>query len=162
MFPFKLTLILSWYFDEFIELILDYVQNESLQLCMKITGSTGARVEHAVFQQLSSDAEILGEVISHGQMNIEKVVLGSVVLILRPLTDQAVQTLLDAKTNNNLAQMIFAMLSKIDIKKMMDTAEPLEIRVQVLYSESAKPKPCKFFLLIISALFKIQLFSGSK
>lgn len=131
-----------------LNLFLDYVQNESIQLCMKIAGSTGAHVEHALFQQLHlSDAEILGEVISHGQMNIEKVILGSVVLILKPLTDQAVQTLLDAKTNNNLAQMIFAMLSKIDIKKMMDNAEPLEIRVQVLYSESAKPKPCKFFLI---------------
>lgn len=131
-----------------LNLFLDYVQNESLQLCIKIPGSTGARVEHALFQQLhSSDADILGEVICHGQMNIEKVGLDSVVLILRPLTDQAVQTLLDAKTNNNLAQMIFAMLSKIDIKKMMDNAVPLKIRVQVLYSESAKPKPCKFFFI---------------
>lgn len=130
-----------------LNLFLDDVQNEPIQLRMNFTDSTGAHVEHALYQQLhSSDAEILGEVVSHGQMNIEKVVLGSVVLILKPLTDQAVQTLLDAKTNNNLAQMIFAMLSKIDIKKMMDNAEPLEIRVQVLYSESA-PKPCKFFFL---------------
>lgn len=73
-----------------------------------------------------------------GLMNIENVFSGSVVLQLRPLTDQAVKTLLDAKKNNKLVDIIFGMLKKINIADKMDKSEPLEIQVQVCYASPAK------------------------
>lgn len=71
-------------------------------------------------------------------MDIENVSSGSVVLQLRPLTDRAVKTSLDAKKNNNLVEIIFGMLKNINVADKMDKTEPLEIQVQVCYASLAK------------------------
>lgn len=71
-------------------------------------------------------------------MDIENVSSGSVVLQLRPLTDRAVKTSLDAKKKNNLVEIIFGMLKNIDIADKMDKTEPLEIQVQVCYASLGK------------------------
>lgn len=88
----------------------------------------------------SSDPGPWQSTMVYGHMDIENVFSGSVVLQLRPLTDHAVKTLLDAKKNNKLVDIIFGMLKKINIADKMDESEPLEIQVQVCYARPAKGK----------------------
>lgn len=104
-------------------------------------GHTKSRMEQALYNE-SSSTGVLSEVISH-QLDIETVSHGSVVLQLRPITDQAVQTLLNAKDNNKLVEMIYGMLKQIDIEKILNDTEPLKIRVNVCYANSVKGKPGK-------------------
>lgn len=111
---------------------------------MEVKGQNGADVEQAVFDQICSrDTGIHEETMSYGEMNIKDVSRGSVILQLRPVTDQAVQTLLSAKDNNRLVEMIFGMLKRVDIAKIMDSAEPLQIRVQIYYANSSIARPGK-------------------
>lgn len=88
----------------------------------------------------SSDTEILGETLSRGQMDIDDVFSGSVVIRLRPVTDDAVQNLLNAKENNKLIQMIFGMLQKVDIAKLIGTTKSLQIKIQVFNDRSKTPE----------------------
>lgn len=77
----------------------------------------------------------------HGQMITEDIYRGSIVLHLRPITDDAVQTLLNAKCNNKLLEMIFGMLKKVSIENIIDDdGEPLKIKVLVQYAKSSKEK----------------------
>lgn len=112
---------------------------------MKVEGQKGELVEQALFDKIRSrDIEVVEETMSLGKMSIEEVFRGSVVLQLRPVTDQAVQTLLSAKDNNRLVEMIYEMLKKIDIAKIMNGgAEPIQIRVQIYYANSSNLKPGK-------------------
>lgn len=75
----------------------------------------------------------------HGQMITEDIYRGSIVLYLRPITDDAVQTLLNAKCNNKLLEMIFGILKKVSIENI-DDGEPLKIKVQIQYAKSSKEK----------------------
>lgn len=78
---------------------------------MAVKGRNADRVERDLYQQFKSSASEPWQLtMAYGHMNIENVSCGSVVLQLRPLTDRAVKTLLDAKKNNNLVEIIFGML----------------------------------------------------
>ena len=106
-------------------------------------------VEQALYQHIvSNDIECFEEAIIHGQTNIESVLLGSVVLQLRPVTDEAVQTLLNAKENNALLNMILGMLKQSNIYEIMGSSESLELKVQVCYAkpDQGDPKPCRLTL----------------
>lgn len=101
-------------------------------------GETGKQVEQVLYQRIrSSITGILGETLSHGQMDIDDVFHGSVVLRLKPVTVQAVQTLISAKENNKLVHMIFGILRKINIAKLMSDTDPLKIRIQIFYDKVA-------------------------
>ena len=78
--------------------------------------------------------------ISHGEMYVDNIKPDSVVLQLRPATEQAVNKLLNAKENNRLLEMVLEMLEHTDIEKRVDVSKPLKIKVQVWYAGSAKPK----------------------
>lgn len=130
----------------------DKVQNESIQLKLTVNGRTGAQVEHALYQHINSpDIKIQEEAIHHGQMYIDSVVSGSVVLQLRPVTDHAVQALMNAKENNRLLEMITGMLENVDVDKVTQNTESLQIKVQVYHVDSATAKPgiksTKFLIL---------------
>ncbi|XP_061164251.1 uncharacterized protein LOC133173280 [Saccostrea echinata] len=117
------------------------VQNRSINIRLAMEGATGSQVEQALHQQiLSSETRILEEAITHGQMNIEDVSSGSVVIQLRPVTDQAVQTLLNARENNRLVELILGMIKRVNVPSVQST-EPLEVRVQVSYSNPTAAKP---------------------
>ena len=77
---------------------------------------------------------------SHGEMYVDGIKPGSVILQLRPVTEQAVNKLLNAKENNRLLEMILEMLEHTDIEKQIDVSKPLKIKVQVWYASSTKPK----------------------
>lgn len=126
-------------------IFLDDVQNKSILVRLTEEGHTESRMEQALCNE-SSRTEISSEVISH-QLDLETVSHGSVVLQLRPITDQAVQTLLNAKHNNRLVEMIYGMLTQVDIEKILNDAEPLKIRVNVCYAYSVKAKPGKLHML---------------
>lgn len=98
---------------------------------LSVGGRTGPQVEQVLQDSHSSGTEILEEAILHGVVDIRGVSSGSIVLQLRPVTDQAVQTLLNVRDNNRLVEMIVGMLKKVNIASMMDGTEPLEIKVQV-------------------------------
>lgn len=117
--------------------ISEDVQNELIEV--KLTADHGSQGEQ-VLQNIHHSTGISEESISCGQMYVEKVSKGSVVLQLRPVTDQAVKTLLNARENNRLVEMITGMLQKADIAKIMDGTMPFEITVQVKY---AKPENAK-------------------
>lgn len=117
-------------------IISDDVQNESIDL--KLIIDHGSQGEQAL-QNILSSTGISEESISCGQMYIEKVSKGSVVLQLRPVTDQAVKTLLNARENNRLVEMITGMLQKSNIAKIMD-GTMFEITVQVRYAKPGNAK----------------------
>ena len=79
--------------------------------------------------------------ISIGEMYVDDIKPGSVVLQLRPVTEQAANKLLNAKENNRLLEMVLEMLEHTDIEKRVDVSKPLIIKVQVWYASSTKPKP---------------------
>lgn len=120
--------------------ISDDVRNELLEVQLTVESHDGSQVEQALKDIHSSSTGILEEAISNGQMDIKKVSEGSVVLQLRPLTDKAVQTLLNAKENNRLVEMIIGMLQKANITKITDGTIPVEIKVQVKYAKTGKAK----------------------
>lgn len=105
---------------------------------LSVGGRTGPQVEQALQDSHSSGTEILEEAILHGVVDIRGVSSGSIVLQLRPVTDQAVQTLLNVRENNRLVEMIVGMLKKVNIASMMDGTEPLEIKVQVYKANPGK------------------------
>lgn len=121
-------------------IISDDVRNELLEVQLTVEGHDGSQVEQALQDTHTSSTGILEEAISHGQMDIEEVFEGSVVLMLRPLTDQAVQTLLSARENNRLVEMIIGMLQKANIAEITDGTIPVEIKVQIKYAKPGKAK----------------------
>lgn len=119
--------------------ISDDLKDDQIELQITVKGRNAEQIERDLFQQLESSAPGLWQLImAYGQMNIEKVSRGSLVLQLRPLTDQAVKTLLNAKENNKLVYIIFGMLKNIKIVDKIDGTEPLKIMVQVCYASQAK------------------------
>nr|XP_034318199.1 sacsin-like isoform X8 [Crassostrea gigas] len=109
----------------------DDVGNGNINMRLSVGGRTGPQVEQVLQDSHSSGTEILEEAILHGVVDIRGVSSGSILLQLRPVTDQAVQTLLNVRDNNRLVEMIVGMLKKVNIASMMDGTEPLEIKVQV-------------------------------
>lgn len=107
-------------------------------------GPIGNQLEQALRRQIqSTDTGILEEAIAHGQMDITGVDSGSVVIQLKPVTDQAVQTLLNARENNRLVEMILGMLKRVNAPEVMQRTEPLEVKVQVSYASPAATKSGK-------------------
>lgn len=71
-------------------------------------------------------------------MAIDSVRHGCVVFQLRPLTDEAVQNLLDAEKNNTLVKMVCEILKQVKMPEMMFGSKPMEIKVRVCYACSSK------------------------
>lgn len=117
--------------------LLGDVQNKDIKVHLSVSGRAGSKIEHELFQRISSDdPDILGEVISHGQMDVDYVTDDPVVLQLKPLTDDAVHALLNAKANNRLLKMVLGILKTPKIDKQLDIEKYCQIRVQVHYAES--------------------------
>lgn len=126
-------------------MFLGDVPNGAIAIRMRVDGPVGVQVEHDLYQHInSSDTEILEDTISHGQMDILNVSLGSVVLQLRPLTDQAVKTLLNANDNNRLLELILGIVKKVNIAQILKSTEPLTLKLQVYPVKSADVKTGKY------------------
>lgn len=111
------------------------VQNLPLELKISMPGCE--QIERSLFENFrSSNADISEVAISIGHMDSSRVTEGSVIIQLRPITDDAAQTLLNAKENNRLFEMILGILRKVDIARKLYNERPLQIRVQVYYSKS--------------------------
>lgn len=124
--------------------ISDDPKDNQIELRITVKGRNAERIERDLFQQLESSASGLWQLfMAYGQMIIEKVLRGSLVLQLRPLTDQAVKTLLNAQENNKLVDIIFGMLQNIKIADKIDGTEQLKIMVQVCYASPAKENTCE-------------------
>lgn len=138
--------------NDVICILLDDVQNKSIELQITVDGACGAQVEHSLIHHINlSDPMILMQTLSHGQSVIGGVSSGSVIIQLRPITDQAVQNLLDAKNNNCLIEMIFGMLLHINVAKAMNTEGSLVVKVRVLYASADKAKPGNYMYLVNNA-----------
>lgn len=122
---------------------LDDLKDDPIELRLTVKGRNAERVERDLFQQFESSGP-WQLAMAYGHMDIESVSCGSVVLQLRPLTDHAVKTLLNAKKNNKLVEIIFGMLKNIKIADKMDKTKPMEIKVQVCYANPAKGNPGKY------------------
>lgn len=117
--------------------LLGDVQNKDIKVHLTVSGRAGSEIEHELFRRIrSDDPHILGEVISHGQMDVHYVTDDPVVLQLKPLTDDAVHTLLNVKANNRLLKMVFGILKTTKTDKQFDIEKYCPIRVQVFYAES--------------------------
>lgn len=113
---------------------------------LAVGGPIGERITRIFFQNFNSSSyftNILEEVISHGQMDIVDVNSNLLSFHLRPVTDRAVQTLLNVNNNNRLLEMIIGMLKKANIAELLSDAQPLEIKVRVFYADPAENKPGK-------------------
>ena len=125
------------------------MQNEVLAVAL----SSSPNVEETIYQRYNFSATEMEEVTaSEAEMAIDKTSLGSVVFQLRPLTDQAAQNLLDAKTNNKLAKMVCGILKQVKIPEMTRGSKPLKIKVQVCYARSTNPNEGK-----VPLFFKITV-----
>lgn len=132
------------FFIEIIVLLGD-VQNKDIKLHLTLSGHAGSQIEHELYQRIClDDPDILEEIIFHGQMDVNFVTVGPVVLMLRPLTDDAVPTLLNARKNNRLLDMIFGILKKAITVQKFDTDKSSQIRVQVYYALSGPSNQRKF------------------
>lgn len=121
-----------------IVMFLGDVPNEPIEVRLKVDGRAGTQVEEDLYQHINSpDTEILENTISLGQMEITKVSHGCVVLQLRPLTDKAVQNLLNAKENNSLLEMVLGIVKKVNSAHMLKSSESLTIKLQVYSVKSA-------------------------
>lgn len=119
-------------------MFLGDVPNEPIEVRLKVDGRAGTQVEEDLYQHINSpDTEILENTISLGQMEITKVSHGCVVLQLRPLTDKAVQNLLNAKENNSLLEMVLGIVKKVNSAHMFKSSESLTIKLQVYSVKSA-------------------------
>ena len=119
------------------------MQNEDLAVAL----SSSPNVEETIYEGYNLSATEMEEVTaSEAEMTIDKTFLGSVVFQLRPLTDQAAQNLLDAKTNNRLVKMVYGILKQAQIPEMTSGSKPLEIKVQVCYARSTKPNEGKVYI----------------
>lgn len=59
---------------------------------------------------------------------------------LRPVTDQAVQTLLNVNNNNRLLEMVIGML-KASVGECLSEAQTFEIKLRVFHANLAENKP---------------------
>ena len=119
--------------------ISDDVENEPMELQLSVESSPSEE-ERLIEQFRASAYGIMENAISHGDMYVDDIKPGSVILQLRPVTEQAANKLLNAKENNRLLEMILGMLEHTDIEKQVDVSKPLNIKVQVWYASSTKPK----------------------
>lgn len=133
--------------------VLGEIQNKNINVHVSVSGQPGSQIEHELIQRIRlDDPSILEEVISHGQMDVEYVTDGSVVLQLRPVTDDAVKTLLNAKENNRLLEMIFGIMKKAKMHQTFDKS--CQIRVQIYYAKSAVSMSSKCLNRLKSFRFK--------
>lgn len=125
--------------------LTDDAQNEPIQIQLTVDDVTGTQVEEYLNEHISSsDTMVVENVLSFGQMDIEDVSRGSVVLQLRPVTDQAVKNLLNAKQNHKLADLIFGILKKVHIDRVMNETNPIRVSLQVVYASLNSNIPGKF------------------
>lgn len=118
----------------------DDAQNDPIEMKLTVYG-IDLESESYIYGLFSSSETFSEEVFTQGQMGIEQVSHGSIVIRLRPISDQAVQHLLNAKENNKLLELIGGILKQAYIKKVTDKTTPMRVRVQVVYSNSASKKP---------------------
>lgn len=124
---------------------LNYGQMDIVDFSFGSVGQDREQDEHVLYQRIQfSDTGILGEALKDRQNDIEDTLSGSVLIRLRPVTDQAVQNLISAKENNNLLQMVFGILRRLNITKLMSEKESLQIQIKVFYDSLATPKRGKF------------------
>lgn len=117
----------------------DDAQNDPIEMQLTVYDSD-VEVEIYLYECFSSSETFSEEVFTQGQMGVEQVSHGSIVIRLRPISDQAVQNLLSAKENNKLLEMIGGILKQAYIKKVTDETTPMRVRIQVIYSNSASKK----------------------
>lgn len=126
--------------------LLGDIQNKDIKVHLSVSGRAGSQIEHKLFQRIrSDDPDILEEIISQGQMDVDYVTNDPVVLQLRPLTDDAVNTLLNAKENNRLLKMIFGILKTAKIDNQLDTEKSCQIRMQIHYAKSEASTLSKYY-----------------
>ena len=108
---------------------------------LQLSVESSPREDERLIEQFRASASgMMESAISHGEMYVDDIKPGSVILQLRPVTEQAATKLLNAKENNRLLEMILGMLEHTDIGKQVDISKPLNIKVQVWYANSTKPK----------------------
>lgn len=107
-------------------------EEKSIEVKMTVHQPLKEHVEQKLLY--TSTAGFEEEAALQGEMFIDEVKSGSVVLRLRPITDGAVHTLLNAKKNNKLLQMILGILKQINLPEMLNDSGTLEIDVQVCYA----------------------------
>lgn len=139
-------LYLNWTFFQKPVVFLGDVQNLPLDLQMSIPGCT--QIEQSLIESFgSSKSDISEAAISIGQMDSLRVTEGSVIIQLRPVTDDAAQTLLNARENSRLLEMILEILRKVDVARMLNIERTVQIRVQVYYSKLQAPETCKLQMI---------------
>lgn len=101
-------------------------------------------MDHVLYQHIPSfDNWVLKKMITQGQIKIERVTSLYVVLQIRHPTDKAVHARLN--DNKRVLRSFFKMLDKAEtyIAKVMDNANPLQIKIEVTNSYSANPETGK-------------------
>lgn len=131
-------------FNEILALLGD-VQNKDIKVHLSLSGRAGSQIERELIHRIRLDVpDILEEIIAHGQMDVLYVTAEPMVLQLRPLTDDAVHTLLNAKENKRLLNMVFGILKTAITVQQFDTEKSCQIRVQVYYAHSGPSNLSRF------------------
>lgn len=115
-----------------------------MQLRLTVQYDSGEQIDHVLYQHIPTfDTSVLKEMITQGEIKIERVTSLYVVLEIRPPADKAVQARVD--DNKRVLRSFFKMLERAEtyIAKVMDNANPLQIRIGVTNSYSARPEKGK-------------------
>lgn len=121
----------------------DDAQNDPIDMEVTVY-DIDMELQSYLYECFRSSETFSEEVFTQGQMGVEQVSYGSIVIRLRPISDQAVQNLLNAKENNKLLEMIGGILKEAYIKKVTDKTTPMRVGIQVFYSNSPSKKPSEF------------------
>ena len=114
------------------------IKRKPIEAKMSVQQPSLGQVEQKLLMKFrTSTAGFQEEAASQGEVFIDGFTPGSIVLQLRPITDQAAQNLLNAKENNKLFQMILGILKQINISELFNGSETLEINLQVCYARKS-------------------------
>lgn len=126
-----------------IHFFLGGVRNEPIQLRLAVQYSTGTEMRKILYQHVNSfDTSVLRNMISRGQIIIERATSISVEVQLRHTSDKPVPERLDDKEFKKVLRNVYKMLEKAEtyLTQVMNSANQLQIRIQVHNSYLESPK----------------------
>lgn len=116
---------------------------EPIQLRLAVQYDTGTEMKTILYQHINSfDTSVLREMISRGQIIIERATSISVEVQLRHTSDKPVPERLDDKEFKKVLRNVYKMLEKAEtyLSQVINIANQLQIRIHVQnsYLESQK------------------------
>lgn len=135
----------------------DGVRNEPIHLRLAVQYDNGTEMCQTLYQNIHSfDTLALRELISRGHITMERATSISVEVQIRHISDEPDPERLDDKEYKRVLRNVYKMLEKAEtfMAKVKDSANPLQINIQVQSFYSERPKSSDNIRKRISSNFK--------